>query len=328
VVSGLVLGSIYPAIVDRLQVQPSQGSLEAPYIEENIAATRAAYGIDDVEVQSYSAQTDAEPGALRDDAETTANIRILDPAQVSPTFAQLERVRQYYRFANHLDVDRYVIDGVTQDTVIAVRELNQRAADSWYTNTLVYTHGYGVVAAYGNQRDAGGEPQFLESGIPSSGELGEYEPRVYFGESSPTYSIVGAPEGETPDIEIDYPSGSEDSESNATTTFTGDGGPELNGIFTRLVYALKFQAEEILLSSQVNDGSQILYDRDPLTRVEKVAPYLTVDSDPYPAVVVGRNRRHQHAARAVRDRRHQLHPQLGEGHRRRLRRHGHAVCVG
>jgi uncharacterized membrane protein (UPF0182 family) len=288
VVSGLILGSIYPAIIDRLQVQPSQGSLEAPYIEENIAATRQAYGIDDVEVQSYSAQTDAEPGALRDDAETTANIRILDPARVSPTFAQLERVRQYYRFANHLDVDRYVIDGVTQDTVIAVRELNQRATDSWYTNTLVYTHGYGVVAAYGNQRDAGGEPQFLESGIPSSGELGEYEPRVYFGESSPTYSIVGAPEGETPDVEIDYPSGSEDSESNATTTFTGDGGPELNGIFTRLVYALKFQAEEILLSEGVNDGSQILYDRDPATRVEKVAPYLTVDSDAYPAVVDGR----------------------------------------
>lgn len=285
VVSGLVLGSIYPAIIDRLQVQPSQGTLERPYIERNIEATREAYGVDEVDVQSYSAQTDAEPGALRDDAETTANIRILDPTKVSPTFAQLERVRQYYRFNAHLDVDRYALDGSTQDTVLALRELNLDPSASWYTNTLVYTHGYGVVAAYGNQRDASGEPEFLESGIPSTGELGEYEPRIYFGEYSPTYSIVGAPEGEAPDIEIDYPRGSE---TNARTTFTGDGGPVLNGLFTRLVYALKFQAEEILLTEEVNDSSQILYDRDPMTRVEKVAPYLTIDNDPYPAVIDGR----------------------------------------
>jgi uncharacterized membrane protein (UPF0182 family) len=286
IVSGLVVGSIYPAIVDRLQVQPSAGQLEAPYIERNIDATRDAYGLSDVDVQSYDAQAVAEPGALREDAETTANIRILDPARVSPTFAQLERVRQYYQFASHLDVDRYTIDGSTQDTVIAVRELNQDAADTWYNNALVYTHGYGVVAAYGNQRDAQGQPQFLESGIPTSGELGEYEPRVYFGENSPAYSIVGGPEGADDDIEIDYPSGS--SESNAYTTFTGDGGPQLGGLFTRLVYAIKFGAEEIILSEQVNDSSQILYDRNPIDRVQNVAPYLTLDSDVYPAVVDGR----------------------------------------
>lgn len=287
IVSGLVVGSIYPAIVDRLFVAPSQGATEAPYIENAIEATRDAYGLAGVEVQPYNAQAVAEPGALREDAETTANIRILDPALVSPTFAQLERVRQYYQFQTHLDVDRYAIDGVTQDTVIAVRELNQDSDASWYNNALVYTHGYGVVAAYGNQRDAQGQPQFIESGIPSTGGLGEYEPRVYFGEDSPLYSIVGAPEGETPDIEIDYPSGEEGSE-NARTTFTGDGGPALNGLLTRLVYAIKFQAEEILLSEQVNDGSQILYDRNPIDRVKKVAPYLTVDSDAYPAVVDGK----------------------------------------
>jgi Uncharacterized conserved protein len=288
IVSGLVVGTIYPAIVDRLFVAPSQGQTEAPYIERNIEATREAYGLADVEVQSYRAQADAEAGALREDAETTANIRILDPTKVSPTFAQLERVRQYYRFASNLDVDRYTIDGRTQDTVIAVRELNQDPAASWYNNTLVYTHGYGVVAAYGNQRNVQGEPLFLESGIPSSGELGEYEPRVYFGENSPQYSIVGAPEGQTPNIEIDYPSGSEGSDSNARTTFTGNGGPVLNGLFTRLVYAIKFQSEEILLSEQVNDGSQILYNRNPIDRVQEVAPYLTLDSDAYPAVVDGR----------------------------------------
>jgi len=288
VVSGLVVGSIYPAIVDRLQVQPSAGQLEAPFIERNIAATREAYGISEIEVQAYNAQSVAEPGALRDDAATTANIRILDPALVSPTFAQLERIRQYYRFPRNLDVDRYTIEGRTQDTVIAVRELNQDPDDEWYNNALVYTHGYGVVAAYGNQRDAQGQPQFLESGIPSTGLLGEYEPRVYFGENSPQYSIVGGPEGSDRDIEIDYPSSESDSGGNTYTTFAGNGGPQLSSLFTRLVYAIKFQAEEIVLSEQVNDSSQILYDRHPIDRVRKVAPYLTPDSDAYPAVVDGR----------------------------------------
>jgi uncharacterized protein len=286
IVSGLVIGSIYPALVQRLYVEPTAAELEAPYIEKNIDATREAYGVEGYETIPYTAVSTAEQGQLRDDAETTANIRIIDPTQVSPTFQQLERVRQYYTFADNLDVDRYAIDGKTQDTVIAVREVSQDPGDSWYNNALVYTHGYGVVAAYGNQRDAQGQPEFLESGIPSTGQLGEYEPRVYFGENSPLYSVVGG----TTDIEIDYPSsGSGDDDTNAIkTTFAGDGGPKLGGLFTRLVYALKFQSEEILLSGQVTDDSQILYDRDPIERVQHVAPYLTVDSDAYPAVVDGK----------------------------------------
>ena len=288
IVASLVVGSIYPAAVDRLYVAPSAAELEAPYIEKNIEATREAYGLADVNVQPYRAESDAEPGALREDADTTANIRLMDPALISPTFAQLERVRQYYQFADHLDVDRYEIDGVTQDTVIAVRELNQDPNATWYNNALVYTHGYGVVAAYGNQRDAQGQPVFLESGIPASGGLGEFEPRVYFGESSPEYSIVGAAEGEEPNIELDYPSSGSESGRDATTTFAGDGGPVLDGIFTRLIYAIKFQSEQILLSEQINDASQILYDRNPIDRVQQVAPYLTLDNDVYPAVVDGR----------------------------------------
>jgi uncharacterized membrane protein (UPF0182 family) len=294
IVAGLVVGSIYPAIVDRLYVAPTAAQIEAPYIEKNIEATREAYGLADVEVQAYNAQSDAEPGALREDAETTANIRLIDPALVSKTFAQLERVKQYYQFAAHLDVDRYEIEGKTQDTVIAVRELNQKSDDTWYNNTLVYTHGYGVVAAYGNQRDAQGQPEFLESGIPASGGLGDFEPRIYFGESSPEYSIVGAAEGAEKDIEIDYPSdtgsaGDDDSAvGNAKTTFMGNGGPKLDNLFTRLVYAIKFQSQDILLSGAVTDDSQILYDRNPIDRVAEVAPYLTLDNDAYPAVVDGR----------------------------------------
>lgn len=289
VVSAIVLGGLYPWIVQTFQVVPNERTLESKYLERNILATRAAYGLDQVEVTDYQATTDATEGALRKDAETTASIRIIDPALVSSSFKQLEQYRQYYGFAQHLDVDRYTIDGKTQDTVIAARELQQSGlgdSQSWYNNVIVYTHGYGVVAAFGNQRSTEGQPVFLQKGIPSNGLLGDYEPRIYFGETSPEYSIVGAPAGATA-RELDYPAG--DGETDQTyTTFSGEGGPKLDNIVTRLAYAIKFQSEQILLSDAINDESQILYNRNPRDRVAAVAPYLTLDSDSYPAVVDGR----------------------------------------
>ena len=289
-VSGLVVGSLYPWIVQRFQVEPSAQTYEAPYIERNISATREAYGVKDVKEVPYSATSGATPGALRADAETTANIRILDPAIAPQAFSQLEQFKQYYQFAKHLDVDRYEIAGKTQDTVLAVRELNQVGlgdSQTPYSNTFVYTHGYGLVAAYGNQRSSEGQPVFLESGIPSVGALGDFEPRVYFGEESPAYSVVGGPKDSKP-IELDYPSGGENSNQNATTTFAGDGGPKLDNVFKKLIYAIKFQSEQIFLSNAVTNQSQILYDRNPRDRVQKVAPYLTLDNDSYPAVVDGK----------------------------------------
>ena len=315
-VSSIVLGVGYPWAVQQFQVTPDEKSLEAQYIERNIKATRAAYGIDDVKVERYDAKTDAEPGALRDDAATTANIRIIDPEVVSPTFAQLEQIRQYYKFPNSLNVDRYKIDGQVEDTVSAIRDIDVSDQKSWYNRTLVYTHGYGLVAAYGNQRSEGGEPVFLENGIPTSGKLGEFEPRVYFGTNSPEYSIVGGKRSKH--IELDFPADAESaaeasaedaapaekkdaatsedapaSEEDASkkqnmTTFEGEGGPELSNIFTKLIYALKFQDMEVLLSGAVVDGSQILYERNPVDRVQKVAPYLTIDESPYASVVDGR----------------------------------------
>ena len=289
VISSIVLGGLYPWIVQTFQVVPNERTLEAEYIKRNIEATRVAYGLDAVESSDYQATTDAAAGALRHDAETTANIRIIDPALVSASFKQLEQYKQYYSFAQHLDVDRYTIDGKTQDTVIAARELQQSGlgdSQSWYNNVIVYTHGYGVVAAYGNQRSSEGQPVFLQKGIPSIGALGNYEPRIYFGENSPTYSIVGAAAGKQP-RELDYPAG--DGQADQTyTTFKGNGGPKLDNIAARLAYALKFQSEQILLSDAISNDSQILYNRDPRSRVAAVAPYLTLDSDSYPAVVDGR----------------------------------------
>jgi len=289
VVTGLVLSLGYPWVVQRFIVAPSERSLEAPYIARNIDMTREAYGVANVEEIPYNATTDATPGALRSDAETTASIRIIDPALVTASFAQLEQFKQYYSFPTELDVDRYTIEGKSQDSVVAVRELNQAgigSSQSWYNNTVVYTHGYGLVAAYGTENSADGQPVFLEAGIPTSGALGEFEPRVYFGEQSPLYSIVGGSTGGNA-VELDYPAAG-DTNQQTYTTFAGNGGPKLDNIFKRLVYALKFQSEEIILSDAVSDDSQILYDRDPLTRVGKVAPYLTLDSDPYPSVVDGK----------------------------------------
>lgn len=291
VVSAIVVGAAIPWAVNTFQVRPNELALESQFYQRNLDSTKAAYGIDDVEKENFEAATQAEAGQLRDDAASTAQLRIMDPAIIGPTVRQLEQYRAYYQFEEPLDVDRYEIDGQTQDAVVAVRELNIGQlgdAASWQNTTLVYTHGYGMVAAAGNERTDDGDPVFLEQAIPGTGFLTEleYEPRVYFGEQSPPYSIVGGPEGGE-DIELDYPIGS-DGGTETRTTFRGEGGPSVGNVFSRLIYALKFQSEQILFSDYVNSESQILYDRDPAQRVQKVAPYLTLDSDPYPTVVDGR----------------------------------------
>lgn len=292
IVASLVVGVGYPWVVTTFQVKPNQNAYQAEYYQRNIDGTKEAYGVADLETTPFAAKTDAEAGQLRADAETTASTRIMDPKVIPPTVRQLEQYRGYYQFQTIMDVDRYEIDGEMQDTVVSVRDLDMSGlgdGDNWNNRVAVYTHGYGLVAAAGNQRTSDGEPVFLERGIPSSGFLtdaGNFEPRVYFGENSPEYSIVGAPEGAEP-AEIDYPRG-QDGATETKTTFAGDGGPKVSGTFTKLLYALKFQSEQILFSDLVNEESQILYDRDPKTRVQKTAPYLELDSDPYPSVVDGR----------------------------------------
>lgn len=293
VVSAIVIGGIYPAVVQRFQVQPNAQEAEADFIQRNIDATRQAFGIDGIEVSTYDATLQGTAGALREDAETTASIRLLDPAIVSNSFRQLQQNKQYYNFSNTLSVDRYTIDGESRDTVIAVRELDQTGLGAgqrtWINDHIVYTHGFGVVAAYGNTTGNDGRPAFYEGGIPSAGSIGDYEPRIYFGQSSPSYSIVGAPEDSEP-WELDYPDDNA-AGGQVNTTFPTDeveAGPSIGSLWNKLLYALKFGDEEILFSERVNSESQILYDRDPRDRVAKVAPFLTLDTRVYPAVVDGR----------------------------------------
>jgi uncharacterized membrane protein (UPF0182 family) len=289
IICAIAVGGIYPAAVQRFQVKPSEQSREAPFIKRNIDATRAAYGLTKVEVQEYDAKTTATSGQLRNDAETVPGIRLLDPALVSDAFRQLEQVRQYYAFPDSLDVDRYRIDGQSRDTVVAVRELDldgiAGGQRNWVNDHTTYTHGFGVVAAYGNQRTVDGKPVFYEGDIPPTGKLGEYEPRIYFGEKSPSYSIVGAPSTTAP-VEFDYPDAS--ARGNKNNTYAGKGGVAIGSLARKVAFAIAFQEQNILLSNRVNPDSRILYDRNPRDRVKKVAPWLTLDGDPYPAVVDGR----------------------------------------
>lgn len=285
VVVAVVAGGLYPWAIQRFQVTPTEQALENEYIQRNITMTRQAYGLDNTEVTPYDATTQTEQGALRQDTETTSNIRLLDPNVVSSAFAQLQQFRPYYQFSDMLNVDRYTIDGQTQDTVIATRELNPDQIQGWYNQSVVYTHGYGVVAAYGSRVQSDGKPQFMQAGIPSRGEISnDYEPRIYFGKNSPEYSIVGGSPEDSP-LELDRPQTNDGDAQDAKTTFAGNGGPTVGNWFNKLSYSIKFQSTDMLLSDAVRPESQILYDRNPRERVEKVAPYLTVDGNPYPAIV-------------------------------------------
>ncbi|MFJ3776415.1 UPF0182 family protein [Streptomyces sp. NPDC090075] len=282
VLSAILIGGLYPAIVQKFQVQPNEQAKEAPYVQKNLKATREAYGIDDTKVTEYTGKsTTTDKSKLRDDVDATASIRIMDPNIVSPTFQQLQQMRNYYAFPTNLDVDRYTKDGKAQDTVIGLRELNLAGIpkNNWINDHFRYTHGYGVVAAKGTEADSQGQPVFTESDLPSQGDLGTYQQRIYYGEKTNTYSIVGGPQKE-----IDY----SDDSGEKTTSYEGKSGVSLSSPINRAAYAVAFNEPQILYSGAIGEGSRILYNRTPKERVEAVAPWLTIDGDAYPAVVDGR----------------------------------------
>ncbi len=276
--SAVLLGMIWPGLVQQFQVRPSELDRERDYIGRNIEATRAAYDLTDVEIEPYT--PDASIGATLASLDgQTKSIPLVDPQVVRAAFEQTQQVRAYYSVAPVLDVDRYPIDGV-------------------------YTHGNGIIAAYANQRgrddrsqldteSVGDENAGLEwaQGTQASEDdlqeaTGGYEDRVYYGEQSPDYSIVGKPSEDAEDYELNLPL--QGSENGSTTTFEGEGDASVGSTFNKLMFAIKFGEPNFLLSGRVNDNSQVLFDRDPTVRLQKVAPWLTVDSDPYPAIVDGR----------------------------------------
>jgi uncharacterized membrane protein (UPF0182 family) len=288
VVSSVLIAGIYPGAIQQFQVKPSESSKEAPYIQRNIDATRDAYGLSGVEVSDYQATLTTSAGQLTKDAATIANIRLMDPNVISATFRQLQQIKPYYTFPESLDIDRYTIDGVKRDVAVAVRELNIAGNPSrnWINDHLVYTHGFGFVAAFGNARDTDGKPSFAVGDLPPTKGLGDFEPRVYFGENVPDYSIIGGVKTDNP-VEFDYP---DDASANGqkNVTYSGSGGVPVGSLVNKIVFALKYQEQRILLSSLINKDSKILFNRNPRDRVAKVAPWLTLDGDPYPAIIDGK----------------------------------------
>ncbi|MFF0272572.1 UPF0182 family membrane protein [Streptomyces sp. NPDC004330] len=277
VLSAVLIGGLYPAIVQKFQVQPNEQAKEAEYIKKNIDATRKAYAIDETKLENYSGKSTVKAkDQLRSDADSAASYRVLDPNIVSPTFQQLEQKRKYYQFPTTLDVDRYQ----GKDTVVGLRELNIKGIPkrNWINDHFTYTHGYGAIMASGTQTDANGSPVFTEAGLPTKGMLGSYQQRIYYGEKTDQYSIVGGPQKE-----LDYEENGE-----KTTSYEGKSGVNLSSTFNRAAYAVAFSEPQILYSGAIGEGSRILYNRTPKQRVEAVAPWLTIDGDAYPAVVDGR----------------------------------------
>lgn len=298
--SSLVIGVAYPAIVQQFVVRPSADQREADFIARAIESTREAYDLTEVDYVQYAQQTTGEevdPAAalaeLRNDTETIPNARLLDPNVLSDTFTARQQIRNVYGFPEKLDIDRYTIGGETQDYVVAVRELNSDGLsenqDTWINRHTVYTHGNGFVAAPANEVVAGqegGEPNFTTRDLPTVGNIEVEQPRIYYGELMEDYSVVGAPEGAEP-REFDLPEGS-DGEGQINNTYGGRGGVEMGSFFRQLTFAIFYRERNFLLSGAVNEASKVLYVRDPMDRVEKAAPFLTVDGDPYPAVIDGR----------------------------------------
>jgi hypothetical protein len=286
--ASVLIAGVYPGAIQQFQVKPSESSKEAPFIQRNIDSTRDAYGIAGVEMKDYQATVSTNSGQLANDAATIANIRLMDPNVLSATFRQLQQIKPYYSFPESLDVDRYTVNGAQRDVVVAVRELNidGNPSRNWINDHLVYTHGFGFVSAFGNSVDADGKPSFLVGDLPPTTGLGKFEPRIYFGENVPDYSIIGGPKTDTP-VEFDYP---DDASANGQKNYTyaGKGGVPMGGLLNKLLFAIQYQEQRIVLSNLINSESKILYNRSPRERVAKVAPWLTLDGDPYPAIVDGK----------------------------------------
>ena len=280
----LVGGVVVPHLVQQFWTKPSASTVETKYIGRNITATRDAFGLTgDVEVSSLDSTTPVPQQQLLADLLTGDQVRLLDPNRMSPTFTVQQQQRSFYGFKSTLDVDHYVVDGKDTEVELALRELNlsglPKSQRTWTNQHLVYTHGYGVVAApTGTVKN--GQPTYVAGNVPQSGVPIVTVPQIYYGQSSPSYSIVGGSSRE-----IDRPSTT--GSGNVTTSHTGGGGVPVGSFFHRLLYAWKLHSASILFSSEIGADSQLLYNRNPRARVAAVAPWLTLDGDSYPVVVDG-----------------------------------------
>jgi uncharacterized protein len=280
----VVAGGIYPAFIQRFRVEPAESSREAPYIERNIVATRAAMGLSEVATRNFDYNERLTARQLLDNEDTVRNIRLLDPGVVHDTYQQLQSERNFYRL-DDLDVDRYDIDGRTTQVVISTRELSTSGIpqESWEGQHVAFTHGYGAAAAPANAVTSEGSPDFVLGDVPVRSDdeaLDVTQPQVYVGEGLGGYAVVGATRDE-----IDF----QDAEGDTVSTrYEGEAGVRMSSLLRRAAFALRFGEVEPLISNFVTDESRIIYIRDVRERVEQLAPFLQWDADPYPVVIDGR----------------------------------------
>lgn len=305
VLSSVLVGGAWPLLMEQFSVRPNAADVERDYIERNIAATRRAYRLDGDWVQyiDYPGIGTKNPRDVAADRTTIGNVRLLDPSVLSRTFTQQQQLKNFYSFADQLDLDRYRIDGQLRDYVVGVRELSPDSLtgnqQDWINRHTVYTHGNGFVAAPANRvnaavRDAtntsdsnSGYPIYTISDIASqdSGRqlIPVEQPRIYFGEviarADPDYAIVGGAPGASP-REYDT--------DTSHYTYTGAGGVSIGNWFNRIAFATRFAQHRIVFSRAIGSESKVIFHRDPKQRVQRVAPWLSVDTNSYPAVVDGR----------------------------------------
>jgi hypothetical protein len=284
-VASVVLSGLYPAVIQRLRVEPQELEREAPYIERNIELTRFAYGLDEVEVREFPAETQLSAEQVAANRSILESVRLWDPATLQAVYQQLQTFRPYYDFVD-VDPDRYLIEGAIRQVMFSVREVNEtripEPARTWQNQHLVYTHGYGFVSSSVSGSTGQGQPLFVAQNIPLDARPGlEVEqPRIYFGEDPPSYSIV-----RTQAAELDYPL-----EGSGFQTFEYDGadGVTVGSPLRQLAFALRFGDPNVLLSGLLRADSQVLLNRRVQDRVRLVVPYLKLDHDPYAAAVDGR----------------------------------------
>jgi len=281
--TSLLAAGVYPFVIQRFVVTPAQLQKETRYISRNIAATRAGFGID-VQTQPYSDTGTITPAAVADEATTLGNIRLWDPTTLATAYQTLQEIRPYYSFLD-VNPDRYTLSGSLQQVLLSTRELNisNLSGQSWQSQHLIYTHGYGVVASPANQKTPEGQPQFLVQNIPPTStvsELNVAQPDIYYGEGQPgTYSLVDSKQQE---LDYSTPAG------DVYARYQGSGGVSVSGFLHRLLFAWRFGNVNVLISGLITKDTKILYYRQIQERLQKAAPFLSWDTDPYPVIADGR----------------------------------------
>jgi uncharacterized membrane protein (UPF0182 family) len=276
-------GQGYASLLQRFGVDPNQQVRETPYIVHNIAATRRAFGLDQVEARPLSGEALLTQEDIANNGATLENVRLWDHQPLLETFGQLQEIRTYYDFVS-VDNDRYRINGELRQVMLSPRELNSGSLPSrtWVNERLTYTHGYGLTLGPVNEVDPEGLPVLFVQDLPPTTTAGIQidEPSIYFGELSNEYAIV-----RTEAAEFHYPSG----EDNVSTRYEGTGGVSLGSLWRRLAFALRFGAYQIVLNQDIGPESRILFNRLIADRVTALAPFIpALDQDPYMVVAEGR----------------------------------------